>query len=902
MNNMKLGTKIALGFGILIAIAAILGGVGVVQMGTVETESTKLAEEYVPEVDMAAELRAAANRLMYAMRGYIFTGDQIFYDEAQQELRAAHNAIEQGGQLEERSKHLKGLREHLEVATTAIHAYGESIDQTGQIVARMRDNRAALDASADKYMGICNEFLADQNRAFKDDLAGAQKRVEIVNEIANLGVKAREINFKGQATNSMTLVEVAIELLAGLDTYVEELKAITQDVEDTQRVDDIAAAAQVYARNMEDYIETTGEMILAGQKMETVAAEYMKTCNDFLDGLNDKMLGEPGGSTVNVQESLKKIGLVNDIIEAGAAAWIMSYKAQATQDPKLIQEAEIGFRGVTEISSKLRKITPDTEDLQRVDKIEAAAEDFISVIRSYLKDFRTLSEFRYAMDQAAGQYVAQCETFLEGQQKKLAADMYDRNTKIMLVNAIIDLENDTRVKVFKAQALEQPAIMEEALNNFPKIKLTLEELRKITEGDVDLNRIEQVESAGNAFRGAMVDFLGNWKMMRDVGNKGEAAGKGVIDACRSMTSAGMQATGKVATDAVDLLKSSSWIMVVGLIAAVILGALIALFLTRSITGPIRRIIQGLNNGSDQVASASHQVSSGSQSLAEGAAEQAASIEETSSSLEEMASMTKKNAENADEARTMMGEAGQIVDKVNQHMGDMLSAIEEITRSSEETGKIIKTIDEIAFQTNLLALNAAVEAARAGEAGAGFAVVADEVRNLALRAADAARNTSDLIENTIKAVKNGNELTHTTQEAFRDNMEISRKVGGLVDEISAASNEQAQGIEEINKAVTEMDKVVQQVAANAEESASASEEMSAQAEQMQAYVAQLVGMVGGKAISTEVVAVRPVKTDFLNPPMEAGDKRKIKALDVPKKKEKMTPGEIIPMDDQDVEEL
>ncbi len=901
MKNMKLGTKIALGFGVLIAIAAILGGVGVVQMGTVETETTKLAQEYVPEVDMAAELRAAANRLMYAMRGYIFTGDQTFYDEAQKELQAAKNAIEQGGQLEERSKHLKGLRGHLEVATKAIDAYGASIGQTGEIIARMQGNRAALDASAGKYMTVCNEFLSGQNQAFRDDLAGAQKRVEIVNEIVNLGVNVRETNFKGQATNSTALIEVAIDLLAGLDTYMEELRAITRDAADIKRIDEIAAAAKAYAQNMKGYIQTTDEMKAAGEKMEAVAAGYMKNCNEFLDGQNEKMLREFGRSDVNVEERLKKIRLVNDTIEAGNAACIMSFKAQATQDAKLIQEAEIAFRGVMDISSNLRKITRDTEDIKRIDEIEAAAEDYISAIGAYLKNFRTIAEFRSAMDQAAGQYVEQCETFLEGQQKKLADDMYERNAKIMLVNGVIDLQNDIRVKVFKAQALERPAIMEEALNNFPKIKGTLEELRKITRIDVDIKRIEQVESAGNAFKGGMAEFLSNWKMMQDIGNKGETAGRGVIDACRSMASAGMQATGKVATDAVGLLKSSSWIMIVGLIAAVILGALIALFLTRSITGPIRRIIKGLSDGSDQVASASHQVSSGSQSLAEGAAEQAASIEETSSSLEEMSSMTKKNADNANEARSMMEEAGQIVDNVNRHMGEMLSAIEEITRSSEETGKIIKTIDEIAFQTNLLALNAAVEAARAGEAGAGFAVVADEVRNLALRAADAARNTSNLIENTIKAVKNGNELTQTTQEAFRDNMEISRKVGGLVDEITAASNEQAQGIEEINRAVTEMDKVVQQVAANAEESASASEEMSAQAEQMQAYVAQLVGMVGGSSTATGGEA-RTVKTDIKRPAVETRDKGEIKALDAPPKKDKAKPEEIIPMDDDDLKDF
>lgn len=273
---------------------------------------------------------------------------------------------------------------------------------------------------------------------------------------------------------------------------------------------------------------------------------------------------------------------------------------------------------------------------------------------------------------------------------------------------------------------------------------------------------------------------------------------------------------------------------------------LGLYLSLSITRPINLVVSSLSDASEQVAAGACQVSSASQNLAEGASEQAASLEETSSSLEEMSSMTRQNADHAAQAKTKMAEVQLIVQKVNGHMGEMAGAITEITKSSEETGKIIKSIDEIAFQTNLLALNAAVEAARAGEAGAGFAVVADEVRNLAMRAADAAKNTSDLIENTIKAVRNGNELTKLTQEAFKENMEISIKIAQLVDEIATASQEQAHGINQINTAVAEMDKVTQQVAANAEESASASEEMNAQAEQMKSYVGDLIAVVGGSA--------------------------------------------------------
>jgi len=276
--------------------------------------------------------------------------------------------------------------------------------------------------------------------------------------------------------------------------------------------------------------------------------------------------------------------------------------------------------------------------------------------------------------------------------------------------------------------------------------------------------------------------------------------------------------------------------------------LIGLVIVGLISKPLNRAIEGLTNGADQVASASAQVASSSQQLSEGSSEQAASIEETSSSLEEMSSMTKQNADHADQADHLMKDANQVVSKANDAMSDLIVSMEEISKASQETSKIIKTIDEIAFQTNLLALNAAVEAARAGEAGAGFAVVADEVRNLAMRAADAAKNTAELIEGTVQKVKDGGELVSTTNDAFTQVAESAAKVGELVGEIAAASNEQAQGIGQVNTAVTEMDKIVQQNAANAEESASASEEMNAQAEQMKGFVEDLIALVGGSAKS------------------------------------------------------
>ena len=241
-------------------------------------------------------------------------------------------------------------------------------------------------------------------------------------------------------------------------------------------------------------------------------------------------------------------------------------------------------------------------------------------------------------------------------------------------------------------------------------------------------------------------------------------------------------------------------------------------------------------GADQVASASVQVSTGGQSLSQGASEQASSLEEVSSSLQEMSSMTKQNTLNAKEAKGVADQARNSADKGVESMNRMSSAINQIKSSSAATAKIVKTIDEIAFQTNLLALNAAVEAARAGDAGRGFAVVAEEVRNLAMRSADAAKNTASLIEEAVKNSENGVAINAEVLNNFQEIAEKTNKVSQVVAEIAAASDQQDQGINQLNKAVEQLNQLTQQNAANAEESASAAQQMSSQSEEMRSMIA------------------------------------------------------------------
>ena len=275
---------------------------------------------------------------------------------------------------------------------------------------------------------------------------------------------------------------------------------------------------------------------------------------------------------------------------------------------------------------------------------------------------------------------------------------------------------------------------------------------------------------------------------------------------------------------------------------------IAVIMRRSIRRPLERVAYAINEGAMNVSDASEQVAGAGQALSEGASNQASAIEQTTSSLTEMAAMIRQNALNAGETDKMMKKnTHEILHQANDAMGRLSRSIEGIAGASEATRRIIKTIDEIAFQTNLLALNAAVEAARAGEAGAGFAVVANEVRSLALRAADAAKETTGLIDNTIQNVNQGKEYAVETQAAFGQNVELANKATTLVSEIAVASNEQSSGIEQMNQAMASIDQVVQQIAAHAEETASASEELNAQSATMKGIVEELVTMLGIKNV-------------------------------------------------------
>jgi methyl-accepting chemotaxis protein len=510
-------------------------------------------------------------------------------------------------------------------------------------------------------------------------------------------------------------------------------------------------------------------------------------------------------------------------------------------------------------------------------KLKAAAEraetktlEYEQMVNQTVAKDQAIQQNRKDLDATAQAFMKECEALLAHQNESfktesatnaVAEKLAARVAKINLINDILDAGNACRIAVWRSQAERDPKVIEASKVNFETIDKKAAELKPTLTQTANQQQLEAIKASASAYQKAMNDLLANWLAREVLANQRGILGNQVVEEAKNTSILGISDTTDMSGKAAKSMGTASTIMVVGLLLASIGGCFVAFFITRSITKPIKVLADNLSAGAEQTTSAAGQVSAASQSLAEGASEQAASLEETSSSLEEMSSMTKRNAETAGKVKELGSQARQAGDLGVQDMTAMVSAMDDIKRSSDDIAKIIKTIDEIAFQTNILALNAAVEAARAGEAGMGFAVVADEVRSLAQRCAQAAKETAGKIEDAVQKSAKGAEISAKVAKSLEEIVGKARQVDEMAGEVAAASQEQSQGISQVNTAVTQMDKVTQSNAASAEESASAAEEMTAQAEALKEAVAELLRLVDGQksyqSSAPKAMSARPV---------------------------------------------
>jgi len=530
-----------------------------------------------------------------------------------------------------------------------------------------------------------------------------------------------------------------------------------------------------------------------------------------------------------------------------------------TQAKAALQEVAKGKQATKNFSDQ----NPDLVKLkEHLVSLLPMMQEWEQLIQQTETEVKGVEKIREEMNVAAKSFTDKLDALRGDQGKKQtaefkefaeAAKLTERARKIALATDIQEEINNVRIAAFKTQALRDNQFLEAGIKSFDVVFKNFAEIKSMLKVAADLEEANAAEKATHDYQKSVADLLERLKSLNQIGQK-RAEFSGKIDtSVDEIAHVGMQRAVTSSEQLSSKLGSASVIVTIGTAIALVVGIVMAFLITRSIGGLVSRIAGSLGEGSEQVTSAAGQVSSSSQSLAEGASEQAASLEETSASLEEMASMTKRNAESATQAKELSNQTRAAADSGAADMTEMKSAMDAIKASGDDISKIIKTIDEIAFQTNILALNAAVEAARAGEAGAGFAVVAEEVRNLAQRSAQSAKETAGKIEDSVKKSEHGVRISDKVAKSLAEIVEKARKMDALVAEIATASNEQTQGIDQVNTAVSQMDKVTQANAASAEETAAAAEELSAQAIAMQEATTELRALVGGAQSAAVVVS-------------------------------------------------
>jgi methyl-accepting chemotaxis protein len=636
------------------------------------------------------------------------------------------------------------------------------------------------------------------------------------------------------------------EAAARLRENLGRLTASLDQVDRLARAGDNAALAVQSAearRVVADYEKQFG--------LTVQALQQNKSEEGRMDAMGAAVLAEAAGLMAAMKkEFLQANGALGTVNSINAWAFDLRLNEKSYMlhhDPLALSNIEGIVISLEEAYDTLEKASANDAERKQVSDLRQATADYRNSLDAWLAEYRrdpqspALAELGEALNRAGERTLWSIDSYGVGKREALSRII----DTVQMATGLFEKTLSMRLGEKTFMSGRDPKSWESLQRHLQELLGVCAELGKTALSAEDGERVKRLVKAAESYRATAENWAGNdAELRRTLLPAMQQNGDGAIASARSIRSDAWKAADDFTRATRRLLDVSKGVVLAALGIGLALGAVLAAVISRSLTRPIRRVIDGLGSASTEVSAASGEVSAASQHLAEGTGRQAASVEEISASLEEMASMTRQNAENAGQANRLMDESAAVIDEAGGAIDRLKASFAAVAKASGETQNIIKTIDEIAFQTNLLALNAAVEAARAGHAGAGFAVVADEVRRLALRAADAAKDTAALIAGTVARVREGSECVAQTDEAFHRVAGRASQAAGLLKEIAAASGEQAQGIAQISTAVSEVDKVTQQAAASAEESASASEEMSAQAGQLNELIAGLAVLVNG----------------------------------------------------------
>ena len=564
---------------------------------------------------------------------------------------------------------------------------------------------------------------------------------------------------------------------------VKELATQAQEAfdhrDDREEIAKIPVAVEAYAASFEQYAALSARRGQVMEEMEAKAAVTLKECESIGLAQAGQVKTARAQGAEAIKESISNYDQANRLLKymLQAKALQVALLGGVVDDATLDQWKAVNTK-VGRLAEALKSRFSQKEEIAQVERVIAAYGEYEKALLGFMET--GTARDRSLVVEKSRAAMAEVETIRIDQKDRLSAAQ--AKTDQVMEDRALKADDARSLAAWFLEARQgekeyilsggEPKFMESLDQKVTGILTLAEDLKSRFELDRDQAQIAKVIAA-------VADYKQQFDQYADMMRQQRAAEAEMVkgagqagDLCLKLAQAHRAGVNALSGRARTMMYAATAL-------AIGLGLFLAWFITRSITGPVRMVINGLSQGASQVAAAAGQVSNASQTLAQGSAQQAASLEETSASMEEMASMTARNADSASQADALSREAAGVVERAEQAMAELTGAIAEISAAGEETGKIIKTIDEIAFQTNLLALNAAVEAARAGESGAGFAVVADEVRNLAMRAAEAAKNTAGLIEQTIDRTKQGRKLVGRTDAAFQDVAANAAKVAELV---------------------------------------------------------------------------------------------------------------------------
>ena len=630
---------------------------------------------------------------------------------------------------------------------------------------------------------------------------------------------------------------------------------------------------------------------------------------------------------INMRSAATDSAKLSDIYapEVQVASEIFATANQARYDIRAftMQDNETALASAKKGFVELQKYLNDAKELGKKYDLKALIENeakaskaLIEYTASVERSEKILANkkiFEKQMVDNALIFIKNSDDYLKAQEQQLKDEMLAKTEstkliarleKITHISNVINIGNNARIMGQRAQAKNDVTFLESAIVQFDGLYKMIAQIKATTVRPANLEQLKNIDDAAKTYESALKGFVGVMQATTTENTLRVKAANDVLAAAEAVVDLGVKNTIKIAKESTTSLSIASWVMVIGLIVALVISILTALFIIRSIVRILTESVKSLSEGTTQVVSASEQISSASVSLAEGASSQASSVEEVSATIEEATASNNQNADNSREANILAQHSNDAAKIGNQRVGDLMVAMEQITASSQKISRIIKTIDEIAFQTNLLALNAAVEAARAGEHGLGFAVVAEEVKNLAERSAGAAKEITVIIEASIDQVKAGTDVANKTKESFTEILNGIKKTSDLIGEIAISAKEQAEGMNQIATAMGSVDQITQQNASASEETAAAAEELNAQAISMLENVSELALLAGFdmgkenrvqksiKRISTSSIPAKRLS-------MSTGSK---KPMSKPSASQRRSNEDVFPLDESDLKEF